>query len=536
MRAWNVVWVVLGASGSAVAQGTPPQNTRAESSASRHLATCDLEGHGLSHRIRITPRSAPSFWVHVTSEQSLATLSARTSRAVIHTQGALVTRGTTPTDALEVELSDAVQVGGVLTLGDRAFRPEELRLERGALRATLTHDEVTVPAAALPCDALELVDGRQRRAWSEGYAEEPARTCSFTRACEPPDAACVRAYDAGRRARQRTRRASAPTAPASDEERVPRRSTLRVAARPGGPGLPLEVHAPGAFILHAVETRGAWTRVRRDFSLASHLEGWVLTRELRAPEERPMGLGSLGTLGHGGGGECARGVVVVLERGSSLYASEHARVGRDTGSDERARAPRARRTPSRPRDGWRERRSARRDVGRARSGSLRRLHAPRHDARTRPGPDPDHPGRRRIPRQRARPTGRRRGHPRRRTATARARSCRQRPVGDEPDGSLRDSTRQLVLPHRRPMPRAPTRRPGPRPPRVHLPLHTLPPPHPPMLPALIGSPKAATPGLLRVRASGAGSSRRAGNRPVFSEPSIGLEPTTCGLRNRCSTN
>lgn len=89
-----------------------------------------------------------------------------------------------------------------------------------------------------------------------------------------------------------------------------------------GPGLVLQAER-GRFSIGVAERRGAWSRVvaghRTDGAV---VDGWVRSNALvPLPEsEGTIGLGNLGTIGHGGGGGPPPGTEVVVAPGSPVFA------------------------------------------------------------------------------------------------------------------------------------------------------------------------------------------------------------------------
>lgn len=145
----------------------------------------------------------------------------------------------------------------------------------------------------------------------------------------PPEevAACQLAYAEGWAAGQRTRTAAgARSVHRESTSRIPVVRALHVHVAPRAAN-PLVVHLerPEDFEVDVLQEQGGWTRIRHEWTSSSSLDGWVRTEVLRAPPVRDVGLGNLGTIGHGGGrGGQSTGVVGTVDSGTPVFASRDA--------------------------------------------------------------------------------------------------------------------------------------------------------------------------------------------------------------------
>jgi hypothetical protein len=289
---------------------------------------CVVRGRAITHALRVDPPgSTRSFRVRIASEESAATLSAGSADAFVRARGYLEVAGAQPTASLDVSLQHPVELGGVLFVAEHGLSLSSLRMSADGVVATLSGWNLEVRDAPLPCSAVALSDPWQQRAWGEGFRdlEGVPHPCSphYLRCAAPHVvAACHLSYSEGWAAGERAR-TFAVTRPAPDSSAiaVPATSTLRVHRTPRAAD-PLLIHvaAPDDLELEILARRGGWTRVRHAWG-SSRLEGWVRAVSLRAAPERELGLGDLGTIGHGRGRGAGRGVIGIVEPGTPVFAS-----------------------------------------------------------------------------------------------------------------------------------------------------------------------------------------------------------------------
>ncbi|MEM7609000.1 MAG: hypothetical protein AAF411_26935 [Myxococcota bacterium] len=279
---------------------------------------CTVQGFDLRFPVRVSD-GRRVVKIEATWEKVRAELRSETARVAV--QGWLRVSGRTPRTSLSLVYLSPVEARGIFwQSGAAGARLSEGRVQGNVLHARVASAGFETEALPLACDSLVLSNRTQDTVRSGN--EEGLSDLNQRHGCWWPwgEEGLRRAFQAPPAATRETGEAVE-----TREFRLVGRDSFRVHEAPGSRRSVRFYRTRGAMSLPVVESRRGWRRVLID-TPDLHLGGWVHASRLVSGAAN-IGLGNLGTIGHGGGSHpTGRSAVVQPETPIRLRRSVRARV------------------------------------------------------------------------------------------------------------------------------------------------------------------------------------------------------------------